>query len=91
MLPVGERHDVVVVAVPPPDRHLDLVEPETPVAGEHDDVGERRRHLLAAAVEQVVEEHRLDLGAGQQAAVGLRRHPAVQVERRVTRPAGSTG
>ena len=52
------------VAVPPADRDLDLVEPEAPVAGEHDDVGERCGQLLAAAVEQVVEEHRLELRAG---------------------------
>src|SRR5437764_2032143 len=52
VLSVLERDDVVAVAVPPPDRHLDLVEPEPPVPGEHHDVGERRRELLAAAVEQ---------------------------------------
>ena len=72
MLSVGEGHDVVVVAVPPPDRNLDVIQPEAPVAREDDDVGERCRHLLAAAVEQVVEEHRLDLGAGQQAPVAFR-------------------
>ena len=65
---MGERHDVVAVAVPPADRHLDFVQPEAPVAGEHDDVGERCGQLFAAAVEQVVEEHRLELRADQQVA-----------------------
>ena len=50
VLTMGERHDVVAVAVPPTDRHLDLVEPESPVPGEDDDVGERRGQLFAAAV-----------------------------------------
>ncbi|BCI86405.1 hypothetical protein NIIDMKKI_16110 [Mycobacterium kansasii] len=71
VLPVGERDDVVVVAVPPTDRDRHLLEPESPVPGEHDDVGERRGQLFAAAVEQVVEKHRLELGTGQQMPVGL--------------------
>ena len=37
---VGERDDVVRVAVPPPDRHLDLIDAEPPVPGEEEDVGE---------------------------------------------------
>src|SRR6476660_2294626 len=72
VLSVLERDDVVAVAVPPAHRNLDLVEAEAPVAGENHDVGERRSELLAAAVEEVVEEHRLEFGADQEAAVGLR-------------------
>ncbi len=72
MLAMGERHDVIVVAMPPADRNLDVTQPEAPVAREDDDVRERCRHLLAAAVEEVVEEHRLDLGAGQQTPVAFR-------------------
>ncbi|MDT5350492.1 MAG: hypothetical protein QOH91_3779 [Mycobacterium sp.] len=48
-----------------------LVETESPVPGEQDDVVERRGQLLAAAVEQIVEEHRLELGTGQQVPVGF--------------------
>ena len=88
MLSVFERDDVVAVAVPPADRHLDLLEPETPVAGEHHDVCERRGELLAAAVEQVVEEHRPELGARQQLTVGLRRDPGHMRTARARRPAG---
>ena len=66
---VLERDDVVLVAVPPPHRHLHLVEPEAPVLGEDGDVGERRGQLLAAAVEQIVEEHRAELRPLQQSTV----------------------
>ena len=72
VLPVLERDDVVAVPVPPADRHLHLVEPEAPIAGKHHHIGERCGELLAAAVEQVVEEHCLEFRADQQAAVGLR-------------------
>ncbi len=88
VLSVFERDDVVAVAVPPPDRHLDLVEPEAPVAGEHHDVGERRGELLAAAVEQVVEEHRPELRADQQLTVGLRRDQRRMRTARARRPGG---
>jgi hypothetical protein len=82
VLPVDERHDVVGVAVPPADRDLHLVEPESPVPGEQDDVGERGSQLLAAAVEQVVEEHRLKFRAHQQAAVGFGRYSRKRIKRR---------
>ncbi|MDT5322415.1 MAG: hypothetical protein QOD88_4937 [Mycobacterium sp.] len=51
MLPMGERDDVVTVAVPPADRDLHLLKPESPVTGKDDDIGERSGHLLAGAVE----------------------------------------
>jgi hypothetical protein len=72
VLAVGEGHDVVGVAMPPAHRHLHLFELETPVLGEHGDVGERRGQLLAAAVEQVVEEHRPELRPQQETPVGFR-------------------
>ena len=81
VLAMRERNDVVAVAVPPVHRDLDLVEPEPPRPGEHHDVGERRGQLFAAAVEQVVEEHRLELGAAQQPAVTFRRDRGVHLER----------
>ena len=45
-------------------------EPVEPVAGDGH-LEAVRGELLAAAVEQVVEEHRLELGTGQQVPVGL--------------------
>ncbi|AMC63218.1 hypothetical protein RN09_1470 [Mycobacterium tuberculosis variant africanum] len=72
VFPVGERDDVVVVSVPPADGDFHLVQPESPVAGKGDDIGERRSELLATTVEQIVEEHRLELGPSQQMPVGPR-------------------
>ena len=60
---------------------LTCVEPEPPVPGEHDDVGERRGHLFAAAVEQIVEEHRLEFRPHQQPPIAFGGHPRVQVQR----------
>ena len=54
---------------------------EAPVAGEQQQVVERRRGLEPAAVEQVVEEHRLELRPGQQVLVPRRLDGGVQVER----------
>jgi hypothetical protein len=65
VLPVGKRDDVVVISVPPANGNLHLLKAEAPIAGEHDDVGEWRSHLLAAAVEQIVKEHRLYFGPCQ--------------------------
>ena len=81
MLPMGERDDVVAVAVPPADRDLHLLEPESPVPGEDDDIGERSRQLLAAAVEQVVEEHRLEFRPHQQTPIAFGGYPRVEVQR----------
>ena len=36
---VGERHDVVGIAVPPADGYVHIAYPEAPQAGEEDDVG----------------------------------------------------
>ena len=78
---VRERDDVVVVAVPPAHRDPDVGRREAPVAGEQHQVAERRRGLEAAAVEQVVEEHRLELRTRQQRSCRPRRlHRGVQVE-----------
>ena len=63
-LGVRERDDVVGVAVPPPDRHVDLVRLEAPVAREEDPVGEERSHAAAAVLGEVVEEHLLHVRAG---------------------------
>ena len=84
VLPVGERDDVVAVAVPPADRDLHLLEPESPVPREDDDIGERSGHLLAAAVEQIVEEHRLEFRPHQQPSIGLGGYARVQVHRRLS-------
>ena len=71
VLPMTKRHDVVAVAVPRAHWNLRLLEPEAPIVGEDHDVGERGGELLAAAVEQVVEKHRLELGPHQQASIAF--------------------
>ena len=49
-LGVGQRDDVVGVAVPPADRRLDVVRLEAPVAGEEDPVGDERPHAATAVL-----------------------------------------
>ena len=76
VLTVRERHDVVRVAVPEADRHADVSQQKTPVACEEHQVVHERPEPLARGGVEVVEEHRLHLGASEDApvALGCREH-----------------
>ena len=80
-LGVGQRDDVVGVAVPPPDRCLDVVRLEAPVAGEEDPVGDERPHAAPAVLGEVVEEHLLHVRAGEHLPIAGRREAGVELER----------
>ena len=73
--------DVVSVAVPPTHRDRDVGEVESPVPVEQDDVGKWCPHLESRPVQQIVQKHRFELGAGEELLVAARLHGPICVQR----------
>ena len=87
MLTVGQRDDVVGIAVPEVNGDTQVAEREAPRSPKQDEVEDRRAHARQAAGVNVVEEHRLDLRSGEESAIALGRDTRVElVHRRGERP-----
>ena len=81
---VAVGDDVVSVAVPPAHRDRDVSEVESPVPVEQDDVGKWCTHLEPRPVQQIIQKHRLELGAGEELLVAARLHSPVCIQRQST-------
>ncbi len=69
VLSMGQRHDVVGVAVPPPHGHGDVADREAPRPGEEEEVEDGGGHAPPAPREDVVEKHGFQLWPGEHPAV----------------------